>query len=1638
MSLLGGDYLKKHYLGYSLFVGAALMTVPLAAYGSTGNTALPNLENNSVSFVQQPSFPGLLRGAIDVNVVNDPLDVKVVNTDLDPVPTDEIPHWSYTAGFYSLNNRIPNYQFRLNKDQVMSDFNKISLSSRITATEYFTDSVDVADYSSLSKDETGIVGDDATTDSAKEIRKCAQYLAEHNVLDLTQTISFENGGGTYHNNYNSYYLNPTITQYKDLTQYSSTSKKTEFLTMLYRAKYGLIYSRPFVFTGDPVRNNVKMDRVEKYKTNDGSLIDADFRYDVYTYSNPNVPELYLNALKAKGIIDSSELSETGLTNVESVANTVSSKSEVSVNSAPDFGKSWGFSSGKLYYKNASYFKSENMSIMDALKYIEAVLRDSDANMTKLESSIISYKYGVKYLSAFDQEDKETVQYLIAQGILNFEDEKELMGLQGVLTDDFMYKLLYRVANENARYKFSEVQLTDQESFWQKRGYSENEIEIIEDADSALATIESTSKYTPEKEASTNVFSVAANKIKSIFNPEKAIAKTKISQWSITVRVPKSGDYSYNGWKLEALNTEKSFDNCEDVITSCADTKLDTVPIYKLTVKVSAASAKAANQIVQTRLRKGNNTSSATNVIKGVTTIKDDSGNTVTLISRSALENSLVKTQSKISFIANNVLENTETGTLAMILAKQQIAFVGNKVVCGNDTDVMVTTTDDDVYYNLDVICSLLGNAYIKSIGGKDYCIINSFKNGSITKDHTITEAVSDVYSSSTSGKLCGTHTLKISGFNKFVYPIADDLTNPGSRDTKNEEVFYRTNEITSGISSLERTFDYSMGSTACKATVIINWQYRIPEISSSDEKYTSLIKYINSDLTDTGNLTKKQVNSLLYTEPTDKVLLEYWKRNYKLSNALASFMYGKSGDGTVFIKSGYLVPDITILVNKDHATAKTNNILGKTSMSDFVNSLFYNNGFRLSDTYIRESLGNSQGKYNDWWKYYYMIDGYGVSTKKEISEAMSDLSLHLYLMDTDYDTLQTYTEASYYSFDSSIGVNKNHEANHEKNTHIDYITSKSDIVYRASEMRYSSISNTIKEDNGSFTINTRSENSSDSKIKKGQTVTSLDGTITAEYIGTDTAKNYVIQPYSSTEFDNNGQGAGIYYYTAKTKKIGTLGNGTYNVNLTNFVKNGDTATTPGTGDAVKAKATAYLEKLYRSFIDVVPTLSSPESYFTLRSKKLAKTMQKKASDGYYASNPDAYTVGGNISNLKVYTIGGDLVEPSQLEDDKIVRLFPCLTVSRSSYAITKDKGTYQFSSNSGVAASKFLDNGAYVSGINSVIIDQLLLDELDCKDITTLPANSKLTIGDLPVLSSKDSGSGEFTFTIKLSALSGANDAKSVLDASIANNDLNSDDLKGVLSCAFNGINIYCDGTIFPVTDWIEDISIGNYKKPDTGSGKVLYYSGGALHVKNVVKGKAISTSEVINGKNSYNAVSIKVKFAPGLFSRKISTNSSKYKLITATKMSSDGQISNLPFYAETLLTDRESGLSIPTDLYKFSVPSIVDSVVQEFNRVYRKAFAGDILSLFELIIIWVCMYLIVMGHICYVILRINLGKIFFISMAEMFNGTSSGTATKREFDPIRILSFGIYNLDDEPRYGRIFVSTFILSFIMYFILKIH
>lgn len=171
-------------------------------------------------------------------------------------------------------------------------------------------------------------------------------------------------------------------------QDESTIGLSDFWMMLYKAKYGVIDSRPVV---------------------------VDNKNNYYYYVSPNVYELYFRELLDKGLINKEDFND------KNGKLFLGDYEQLSSNNLNEAGVGWspglGYANSKGKEKNVlgysipvnskkfscsenkpNYFKNEELLTLDALKCIETFLRSSEKDMTKLEASIVSYKYGVSYLS----------------------------------------------------------------------------------------------------------------------------------------------------------------------------------------------------------------------------------------------------------------------------------------------------------------------------------------------------------------------------------------------------------------------------------------------------------------------------------------------------------------------------------------------------------------------------------------------------------------------------------------------------------------------------------------------------------------------------------------------------------------------------------------------------------------------------------------------------------------------------------------------------------------------------------------------------------------------------------------------------------------------------------------------------------------------------------------------------------------------------------------------------------------------------------------------------------------------------------------------------------------------------------------
>lgn len=241
--------------------------------------------------------------------------------------------------------------------------------------------------------------------------------------------------------------------------------------------------------------------------------------DVLLYFSSDVIELYISAMLNRGLISSNKdnLKEEFLLsehNKASIANGITSYSSwdsrlnpkiylgnldlitpvselttIRQNNALGKGFTVNPSSTSITITKAplgsperSMFKDDDsLSKIDVYRYIYRFLYANEKILSELESSIVAYKYNAQLKGLIKDEDIPIIEYLTAKGILNFDKPYDFQNLYLPLTWNEAFTLLYRVANKNARYNFSTIQLTDSDKIWQANGFSECTVKAYADA-----------------------------------------------------------------------------------------------------------------------------------------------------------------------------------------------------------------------------------------------------------------------------------------------------------------------------------------------------------------------------------------------------------------------------------------------------------------------------------------------------------------------------------------------------------------------------------------------------------------------------------------------------------------------------------------------------------------------------------------------------------------------------------------------------------------------------------------------------------------------------------------------------------------------------------------------------------------------------------------------------------------------------------------------------------------------------------------------------------------------------------------------------------------------------------------------------
>lgn len=232
---------------------------------------------------------------------------------------------------------------------------------------------------------------------------------------------------------------------------------------------------------NPKEDNVKEDFI-KDEHNKASINNGITSYSVWdSRLNPKIylgsPELVTPVSELKSSLQNNEFGKGFTIN--------SSSNSLTINKAP------------LGAPKRSMFTDDNsLSKIDVYKYIYRFIYTNEKVLSELESSIVAYKYNAQLKGLIKDEDIPIVEYLTAKGILNFDKPADFQNLYLPITWNEAFTLLYRVANKDARYDFSTIELTDSEKVWQANGFSERMVKVYANApDVNLVSLESENKIT---------------------------------------------------------------------------------------------------------------------------------------------------------------------------------------------------------------------------------------------------------------------------------------------------------------------------------------------------------------------------------------------------------------------------------------------------------------------------------------------------------------------------------------------------------------------------------------------------------------------------------------------------------------------------------------------------------------------------------------------------------------------------------------------------------------------------------------------------------------------------------------------------------------------------------------------------------------------------------------------------------------------------------------------------------------------------------------------------------------------------------------------------------------------------------------
>lgn len=790
----------------------------------------------------------------------------------------------------SVNNTVPKNDYKLNRDKMKEKSEKI--------------------------DKTADVKDESDKQNLNDLNDIISALISKNIISRQPNITWT--GDTINPSNDGYDFNiSNPNSKKDIT-------KTEFMVMLSKALYGVEDSRTI-------------------KLPNGKI-----------FVSANVTEEYLKKLLDKGIINKTEIeNKQFLDDYDNYGKLNGSNREYPKWAEEEgateptqgvLGQSFAITSNSITYKPTKFFKDETITAYQALRLVEKSMRLTEKNMTHLEAEMIAYKYGVELVNMLTPECKQTVEFLIAKGVMNFEDKKEFIDLYASIDNSYVCKLLYRLNDKNARVDFSKIELTDNEKYWLNKGLYKGNITTRKCRAPQTKTYISVNG---EEEKEIDDYLQKAPNADNIGNDwekepnqedkntwvasgnKKQTVHDGVNKYTIT-RVFRQGlDYFYRGEDVTKLDGKQ----VKDVKSSKKTKNEDTQVVFE--VESTSEQLALATLNANTTFIDSEGDSESTN-IPSVTKVKGN-GKEITYIPESALE----KLDSELTVIADKYVRNKVTGAEAVLLKDNKVAIVGNRVI-HTDGDVMMLGLGNEQYYNLDVLNKLMSNTFVGDITGYD----EYYYSGNITSREAW-----DVISSDTDNTIQKTFVNKASSVKEF-----DPLGRPIDEGATKDVLVYNSSQMTQASTELIMDFRVkdavqdpkNKDQSTSSVTMIVDWQLVIPDSI-----------YKGANLPSKKDLKLQDVKNLYFQKP-DGVAGDWWESNIGLSNAIANYAF--KSKGLDYFKTGYLMPTVTLLsFTKEPLTvSQINEIFANFDFSDSYKSHYVGGTENYAGYLFNVTAGNSE------------------------------------------------------------------------------------------------------------------------------------------------------------------------------------------------------------------------------------------------------------------------------------------------------------------------------------------------------------------------------------------------------------------------------------------------------------------------------------------------------------------------------------------------------------------------------------------------------------------------------------------------------------------------------------------------------